>query len=73
VTFKLSHSPSFRAWEVCRRVASPHLDYMAESFADLQTCYERLWQSPSSNDKHNQRNTQNDVDDHRFQQLLFRV
>ena len=44
-----------------------------ESFANLQTCYERLWQSPSSNDKCNQRNNQNDVDDRRFQQFLFRV
>ena len=44
-----------------------------ESFANLQTCYERLWQSPSSNDKCNQRNNQYDVDDRRFQQFLFRV
>ena len=44
-----------------------------ESFANLQTCYERLWQSPSSDDKCNQRNNQNDVDDRRFQQFLFRV
>ena len=44
-----------------------------DSFANLQTCYERLWQSPSSNDNCNQRNNQNDVDDRRFQQFLFRV
>ena len=43
------------------------------SFANLQTCYERLWQSPSSNDKCKQRNNQNDVDDRRLQQFLFRV
>jgi hypothetical protein len=41
------------------------------SFADLQTSYERLWQSPSSNNKNNQRNNQNAVDDRRFKQLFF--
>jgi hypothetical protein len=30
-----------------------HLITRAGSFADLQTRYESLWQSPSSNDKHN--------------------
>jgi hypothetical protein len=45
----------------------------AESFGDIQTCYERLWQSPSSNAKQDQRNNQNGVDDRRFKQLLFRV
>ena len=57
----------------CRRVAVRTSIARTESFANLQTCYERLWQSPSSNDKCNQRNNQNNVDDRRFQQFLFRV
>ena len=42
-----------------------------KSFANLQTCYERLWQSPSSNDKCNQRNNQNDVDDRKIPTISF--
>ena len=45
----------------------------AESFGNIQTCYERLWQSPSSNAKQDQRNNQNGVDDRKFKQLFFRV
>jgi hypothetical protein len=45
----------------------------AESFADLQAGHDCLWQVPSSNEKQGQRDNQNDVDDRRFQQLLFRV
>ena len=45
----------------------------AESFGNIQTCYERLWQSPSGNAKQDQRNNQNGVDDRRFKQLLIRV
>src|SRR5438094_403481 len=85
VTFKPSHCPLFSRMgtrRCCIASTKPEIFSKsgvrasitwAESFADLQTCYERLWQSPSSNDKQDQRNNQNDVDDRRFQQFLFRV
>jgi hypothetical protein len=53
--------------------ATAPLIALAESFGNIQSCYERLWQSPSSNAKQDERNNQNGVDDRRFKQFLFRV
>jgi hypothetical protein len=52
--------------------ATAPLIALAESFGNIQSCYERL-SSPSSNAKQDERNNQNGVDDRRFKQFLFRV